>query len=62
MDQSPIIPLPQKNPDGSYSLDDVYIFIDRMRHNKKTDTEIAFLLGVETHRIIYFDQKRKRNQ
>lgn len=54
------IKLPDKNKDGSYNLDQIYLFIDRMRHNGKAYDEIAFLLGVETHRIYYFDMKRKK--
>lgn len=55
-----LIPLPPKNSDGSYDLEQVYMFIDRMRHKKHSDQEIAFLLGVETHRIIFFDMQRKQ--
>ena len=54
------IKLPDKNKDGSYNLDQVYMFIDRMRHNGNSDPQIAFLLGVETHRLYYFDSKRRK--
>jgi len=50
--------LPQLTRNGNYPLKQYYKFIDVCRSEDMSNVEIARLLRIKIHRIVYFDTMR----